>query len=196
MECTGVLKDVALDWKTGKWNITFTCNENALGEQIEAIQGVEKLAIKAVKHRAKRSLDANAYYWQLIAKVADILHISSARAHNTMLRKYGQIEVIDGQAIYLVLPDTDEASSFADEADTYHIRPTSQVKAGADGKSYRTYMMLRGSSDYDSKEMSTLINGLVDEAKELGIETMTPDEIARMVELWGKNERSDDLLTK
>ena len=46
---------------------------------------------------------------------------------------------------------------------------------------YRTYMMLRGSHDYDTKEMSTLIDGVVSEAKELGIETMTPDRIKEMM---------------
>lgn len=42
-------------------------------------------------------------------------------------------------------------------------------------------MMLRGSHDYDTKEMSTLIDGVVSEAKELGIETMTPDRIKEMM---------------
>lgn len=47
---------------------------------------------------------------------------------------------------------------------------------------YRTYLMLRGSHTYDTKEMSVLINGLVEECKEQGIETLTPDELRRMME--------------
>ena len=35
-----------------------------------------------------------------------------------------------------------------------------------------------------SKQMSELIDGTVSEAKELDIETRTPDEIARMKSLW------------
>ena len=42
-------------------------------------------------------------------------------------------------------------------------------------------MMLRGSSDYDTKEMSVLINGLVEECKEQGIETIPPDELRRIL---------------
>jgi hypothetical protein len=45
-----------------------------------------------------------------------------------------------------------------------------------------------GSSLYDSKEMATLINGVVSEAKEIGIETMTPAEIEQMNSQWNKEK--------
>lgn len=134
--------------------------------------------------REKRSLDANGYYWLLLDRCAASLGISKPRAHNLMLRRYGAVETIDEQMVYLVLPESDEAAEKALEAETYHIRPTSQVKTGRDGKQYRTYMLLKGSSDYDTKEMSTLINGLVDECKALGIETKSPEEVAALLEAY------------
>lgn len=187
MEFTGKLISVSRDWKTGQMQLTFTMNEQSKVEYIDDIKDLDKLSIKAVKYREKRSLDANAYYWQLLSKVAEKLPLSKPSAHNLMLRKYGQIFIIDGKAVYLVLPDTKEAEMTADEAETYHIKPTSQVKEGKDGKMYRTYIMLRGSSDYDTKEMSTLIEGLVSDAKELGIETMTEEEIERMMQQYEKH---------
>ena len=51
---------------------------------------------------------------------------------------------------------------------------------------YRTYMMLKGSSEYDTKEMSHLIDGLVSECKEMGIETLPPEELERMMAAYGK----------
>ncbi len=93
--------------------------------------------------------------------------------------------MFDEQAVYVVIPDTEEAEKHVEESETYHLKPTSQVKEGKDGRMYRTYMMLRGSSDYDSREMSKLIDGLVAEAKELGIETLTPEELHEMNERWG-----------
>ena len=48
-------------------------------------------------------------------------------------------------------------------------------------KKVRTYF---GSSSYDTREMSVLINSIVDDCKEQGIETMTPDELKSMVEAW------------
>lgn len=187
MEFTGKLVGVARDWNTGKLQLTFTMNEQSKAEYIDDIKDLDKLSIKAVKYREKRSLDANAYYWQLLSKVAEKLPLSKPSAHNLMLRKYGQKFIVDGKLVYLVLPDTDEAERTADEAETYHIKATSQVKEGTDGKMYRTYIMLRGSSDYDTKEMSTLIEGLVSDAKELGIETMTDEEIERMMQQYEKH---------
>ena len=134
--------------------------------------------------REKRSLDANGYYWLLLDRCAASLGISKPRAHNLMLRRYGAVETIDEQIVYLVLPESEEAAEKALEAETYHIRPTSQVKTGRDGKQYRTYMLLKGSSDYDTKEMSTLINGLVDECRALGIETKSPEEVAALLEAY------------
>ena len=96
---------------------------------------------------------------------------------------------VDGDLIYVVVPDNDEGERMALEAETFHIKPTSQVKTANDGSSFRTYLMLRGSSTYDTAEMSTLINGLVDECKDLGIETMTPQELERMMALYEQNRR-------
>ena len=187
MEFTGKLVGVSRDWTSGLMQLTFTMNEQSKVEHIDGIKDLEKLSIKAVRYTKKRSLDANAYYWQLLSKVAEKLKLSNQEAHNMMLRKYGQIFMIDGKAVYLVLPDTEEAEKKADNAETYHIRATSQVKEGKDGMMYRTYIMLRGSSDYDTKEMSVLIEGLVEIAKELGIETMTEEEIERMMEQYEKH---------
>ena len=136
--------------------------------------------VEAKPWRAKRSLDANGYYWCLLTKLAEAIRVSKPAAHNLMLRRYGQVETVDGKPIYLVLPESDEAEEKALEAETYHIKPTSEVKAGKDGRMYRTYIMLRGSSSYDTREMSVLIDGLVDECKRVGIETMTPEELARL----------------
>ena len=75
-----------------------------------------------------------------------------------------------------------------EKLDTIHLRPTTATRILDDGKLYRVYIVMRGSHTYDTKEMSTLIDGVVQEAKELGIETMTPDEIERMKAAWQGNQ--------
>ena len=181
MKFTGKIKNIVKDWNTGQFHITFTCNEaSAIGE-IDKIKNLEKLTIEAKKYREKRSLDANGYYWSLATQIAEAINSSVSFVHNYMLRKYGQVLIVDDMMAFVVLPDTDEASRKADEAETFHIKPTSQVKQGKDGKMYRTYKMLRGSSDYNTYEMSKLIDGCVSEAKYLGIETLPPEELARMM---------------
>lgn len=49
---------------------------------------------------------------------------------------------------------------------------------------YRTYALLRGSHTFNREEMSRLIDTAVEGAKALGIETMTPDELKRMMEAY------------
>ena len=179
MRYTGFLKDLFLDWKSRRTRVTLEID--AKPEDLEKLKD-KKLTVEIKQYREKRSLDANAYYWQLLTQLADALNISKPAAHNRMLRQYGQLMIIDEQAVYTVLPDTEEAEKAINAAETYHFKPTSQVKQGKGGKMYRTYMMLRGSSDYDTKEMSVLINGLVEECKEQGIETIPPDELRRILD--------------
>ena len=187
MDCKGTLKDVTKDWMTGRFRLTFEVDKDVSGE-IERLSG-KLLALTAQVYRRKRSLDANSYYWSLLTKLAEVAGISKNRAHNMMLRRYGTLVEVDGDLIYVVVPDNDEGERMALEAETFHIKPTSQVKTANDGSSFRTYLMLRGSSTYDTAEMSTLINGLVEECKDLGIETMTPQELERMMALYEQNRR-------
>lgn len=182
MECRGKVKSLSKNWISGKWELTFEIEEN-LTHAIEDIQEKE-LSICAKAYRKRRSLDANAYYWQLIAKLAEALNLSKTRIHNLMLARYGQLEEYDGKLVYVVLPDTPEGEEKALEADTYHLKPTSEVQAGKDGTLFRTYKMLRGSSSYNSKEMSMLINGLIDECNQMGIETFPPEKVEGMLQSY------------
>lgn len=54
------------------------------------------------------------------------------------------------------------------------------------GKLFNHYLVIKGSSDYDTAEMASFIDGIVSEAKELGIETLTPDELERMKQAWSQ----------
>ena len=190
MESKGILKDVSRDWKTGRMRLTFEF-ESDVAASIDKIKD-KSLRITVKQWRDKRSLDANAYYWVLLSKLAEKVGNSKPRMHNQMLRDYGQDTVISGSLTYMVLPNTDEAEKMAEESETFHIRPTSDVREGADGTDYRTYIMMSGSSTYDTKEMSVLINGLVSECKEQGIETLPPDELARMMAEYEENHRKKE----
>lgn len=185
MDCKGILKSVTRDWVTGKFLLTFEV-EKDISREIEQLMD-QVLAITTKIYRKKRSLDANAYYWQLITKLAEASRISKPRAHNMMLRRYGQTEEVDDHLIYVVVPDDDEGECKALEAETYHIKPTTEVKISNDGTPFRTYIMLRGSSTYNTAEMSRLIEGLVSECRDVGIDTLPPQEIERMMRMYEQN---------
>lgn len=154
-----------------------TPQAKVIASQLEPEQEYD---VEIKKHRKKRSLSANAYYWALIGKLADALKAPQTLVHNMILRDYGQMERYGGKLVYVVLPDTAEAEEKAGRAETYHLKPTSQTKYGLDGQVYRTWMLLRGSSTYNTHEFSRLLDGLIEECKDAGIETMTPAELARL----------------
>jgi hypothetical protein len=72
-----------------------------------------------------------------------------------------------------------------DEDETLHVRPTDEVKQGKDGKMYRTYLLLKGSHELNSKEFSILLDGIISDCHEANIQTATPQEIQMMKERWG-----------
>lgn len=183
MKFTGNLVGVSESFLTGKPRITLEVNEAGRAKETLSLRDLA-LDIEIKRHRKKRSINSNSYYWVLITKIAAVIESSVPEVHNRMLRRYGQIQILDGQGVYLTLKDTEAVRAWAEASEEVHLRPTDELRKGKDGNLYRTYMMLKGTHEYDSKEMSVLINGVVDEARDLGIETLTPAEIDRMMEQW------------
>jgi len=131
------------------------------------------------KERRKRSLDSNAYFHVLCDKLRQKLGISMARCKNHLIADYGQILYLgDEPMIY----KTNAPEDYMMELETLH---TKCVKVTTEnGREVFFYRVYRGSHEYNTEEMSRLINGTVEECKAQGIETATPDEIARMQALW------------
>ena len=151
------------------------------GNKLQIIKLVESEPMDKLwdikEHKAKRSLNQNSYYWALLAKVAEKSSISRNRCHNEMLASYGQDEYVDDRLVYVTIPDNEKAEREAMEAETYHLRPTSSVMDGNDGMLYRVWVMLRGSHTYNTAEMRRLLEGMIEEAKQLGIETLPEEEL-------------------
>lgn len=189
MECIGRLKGLGIDLMSRHQKLEIEIDSD-IREEYDKLKDKEKLRIRIVQYRKKRSLDANAYYWTLLTKFADVIGLSNPEAHNMMLRGYGQSEIFDGKAVYVTIPDTEEAEKKVNNATDYHLAPTSQVRMGNDDVMYRTYRLLRGSRTYDTKEMSRLIDGLITCCKEAGIpetEIASPNEKEILKERYGVN---------
>ena len=124
--------------------------------------------IKEKKRR--RSLNANAYAWTLIGKLADVLRISKDQCYLLMLKRYGQSEMVS------VVSEIDVRGYFK------YYEPVGETEL--QGKNFTHYRVFKGSSEYDTREMSILVDGIVSECHEVGIETMTPSELAKLKELW------------
>lgn len=144
------------------------------------------------EHKEHRSLSQNNYYWQLAGQVAKKTVKFGANIneiHNRNLRELGIREYINDKPICVYIPDTEEAEKATLNAETYHIKPTSQIKEGKDGQIFRCYVMLRGSSSFSVEEMTALVNLMVQEAEQVGVETITPQELEHIRQLELRNER-------
>lgn len=132
-------------------------------------QDREKL-FEIKEHKEKRSRNANAYAWCLITKIADALRKSKDEIYLMMLEAYGQSEIVS------VVSSVDVHGFFK----YYEVFGTSSLN----GKEFTHYKVFKGSSEYNTLEMSILIDGIVQEAKDLGIETLPPYELARLKDTW------------
>lgn len=122
------------------------------------------------QHREKRSIDANAYAWVLISAIADELRANKDEVYFEMLKKYGQGQWVSVKSGYDI---------------SGYIKYFELAGYGTiNGTDFTHYKVYKGSSEFNSKEMSIFISGVVSEAQALGIDTRTPEELAEMKSLW------------
>lgn len=132
----------------------------------------KKFEIK--EYHKKRSLNANAYAWALIGKIADVLRSSKDEIYLEMLKKYGQSEIVS------VLSDINVTGYFK------YFEEIATVKL--QGKNFTHYKVFKGTSEYNTAEMAIFIDGVISEADELGIDTLPPDEVKKIKSLWGEHD--------
>ena len=162
------------DIATRKWLISFEVED---APEVFDKTKDKDLTLEVKRYREGRSLTANAYFHKLCDLIAKKMHTSEIESKNLMLSRYGQL---DEDVKHIILDDEVDYLKIT----SLHLRPTSHTKTMDNGKLYRVYLVIRGSHTYDTAEMSDLIDGTVDEAKELGIETLPPIEIERMKAAW------------
>lgn len=161
--------------RNGKWRCQFEFDDDPR-DVIDRFIGKDlEIAIKEARQR--RSKDANSYMWVLLDKLAEAVQSTKTELYLGYVRQYG---------VYKDFTLTE------DEAKTFRVAweklgtgwPTEQVDYAQDGDHVvvRAYY---GSSTYSSKRMSRLIDAIVQDCKQVGIETMTPEELASMLKSYG-----------
>ena len=153
--------------------LTVNADKNHIGELIRKANE-KPYTVEIAPLKKKRSLDANGYLWVLLQKIAEALHTSKDEIYLEMLARYGVFTHI------VVKPNVVERVK--DEWRT--VRELGEVTIN--GKTGIQLQCFFGSSTYDSKEFSVLLDGVISEAKELGIETLSETEADRMIKEWGK----------
>ena len=178
MQTTAIMTDINLDLKTRKPKISLLLDTKDINV-IEQLKSEEKLNIELKKYRKKRSLDANAYCWVLCDKIAkelckDGTVITKEKIYQDMILQIGTFQpLIIEERAYENFKRIWEKQGLG-----FLIQEVSRKDKCVKVHCYY------GSSTYDSKEMSLLIELLVESAKGLNIETKPQAEIQSLLEQW------------
>ena len=171
MRLSGRIVGGSIDFRTNKPTVSLEINElNDFKLMMDELND-KTLSIEVKQYRAKRSLNANNYSWKIITEIGNVLRASKEEIYLKMLKRYGQSDLI---SVLSHIP-VEHYFKYYEEAGESELN----------GKMFTHYRVYKGSSEFDSREMSIFIDGVVSEAKELGIQTETPDELAKMKSLWG-----------
>lgn len=171
MKVSGKIVGANIDYRTNKPVLMLEVNERNDFEQIvEDLKDKDKLSIDIKPFRQHRSLNANAYAWLLIGQIANIVRAGKDEIYLKLLKRYGQSELI---SVLSHVPISNYVKYYEEAGESK-----------LNGKDFTHYRVYKGSSEFDSREMSIFIDGVVSEAKELGIQTETPNQIAEMKARW------------
>lgn len=139
-------------------------NEMQEGKQYAAVLG---------EVTKRRSLDANAYAWALMNQLSEKVGRPAVDIYRDMIRD------VPGASEVIIVRD-DAAETFVHDWTGKGIGWQCEKVDNTFLPGYTALQVYRGSSEYDTKQMSRLVDLIVQECKQQGIPTMTPDEIAKL----------------
>lgn len=123
----------------------------------------------------KRSKNANNYLWSLINKIAIKIKSTSDEVYRIMLKRYSSVEMISVRA------DINIDAYFKNNNIKYYEEAGITILKNIKYKNYKIYL---GSSEMNKKQMSRLLEGVIDECENLNIETMPEEYIKQLKEEW------------
>lgn len=160
--------DAAGDW--------LCIQTNKARQVLDSLKDGKAYDVEIKEHREKRSLDSNAYAWVLIDRLAEKLRIPKTEIYRRYIREIG------GNNETVCIPDKGveklrsgwEHNGLGWQTDTMSSKLPGCTNV----------VLYYGSSTYDTAQMSRLIDLIVQDCREQGIETMPPDKLAGMMEEW------------
>ena len=144
----------------------------------ELITKGKTLNIEIKKHSNRRSLDSNAYCFVLCQKIAEVIHSTKEEVYQKFIKQVGQFEV---------MPIKDTAvKRWINIWESKGLGWISEVLEDSKLEGYKKVISYYGSSVYDQREMSILVDEIVTQCKDMDIETMSNRELSLLNEKWGK----------
>ena len=143
----------------------------------QALENGKKLSVTVEPVKRRRSLDANAYLWVVLNEMAEALRTTKEDIYRQLVRDVGQFEMVPIRA-------GEATEAFVRMWGGRGLGWFAEVEGESKLEGYNRVVCYFGSSVYDTKQMSRLIDEAVTQAKDIGIETLPPDEIESLKHLW------------
>jgi hypothetical protein len=176
LKCT--VNNIKLSYtETGKQEITISLAGKVDISDLKAVIADKKLlTVEITKQRKKRSLDSNAYLWTLCQKIAEVIHSTKELVYQKYIKEVGQFEIV---------PIKNEAvERWIEVWNGKGLGWFAEVMEDSKLPGYKKVISYYGSSVYDSREMSVLLDEVVRECKEFNIEVLPPAEIEALKNSW------------
>lgn len=171
------IADLSRDYKTGKAKLTIETDSNIFKAAEELFD--KDLSCHLVRYRKKRSLDANAYFWALCGKLAH-----KTRQNKTNIYKHLIKEI--GDNFEIVPIRNDAVNSWCENWSVKGLGWICEPLGDSKIEGYTNVCCYYGSSTYNTEQMSALLDSVIFDCKEQGIETMTPQELQTLIDRWGE----------
>lgn len=161
-----------------KLEFTLTVDRNfqniqKLNDLAQVIAKGKELTVDIKQYRKRRSLDANSYAWILADKIAKVIGNTKEFVYQEAIKAVGTFEIV---------PIKDEAvERWQRNWESKGVGWQSETIGDSKIKGYTNTVNYFGSSTYNTKEFSKLLEEIIFQAKEMGIETMTPKEQAELM---------------
>lgn len=182
VETTARLRDMTQDVKTRRYVLTLEMQDTPAAMRAwDELHGDEKISVRFSKHRRKRSLDSNAYAWVLMDRLSEKLGIPKEQIYRQYIKEIGGVSET-------ICIKTDGVQKLCD---AWHKNGLGWLTATfpSDTKGYTNVIIYYGSSTYDTRQMSRMIDMIVNDCKEQGIETADPEELRALLASWDRKAK-------
>lgn len=160
--------------RDGGYLLTISTREN-IGALFDELHDTD-VDVTVKKHREKRSLDANAYAWVLMDRLAEATGTPRREVYRQAVKDVGgntEVVCVREKAVKRL------CDGWQKNGEGWQ---TEIIDSKLDG--CKNVILFYGSSTFDTKQMARLIDNIVQDCKAVGIETMTPQQLDALKEDW------------